>query len=499
VDGRLSDPAGRHIQAGEGADEPAVVRPDAGGSPVRGRIVGNILACGAADGPSARRPRGRNAVAEVRAVERRLAFLAEASAHLASSLDYATTLGRVARSAVPEMADWCVVDTLDEDGSVRLLAVAHVEPGKEAVVRELRRRYPPDPQARYGLQKALATGRPELYPDILPAWRQGAARDAEHLRLMQVLDARSSMCVPLRARGQTLGAMTFVCAASGRRYGPPDVALAQDLADRCALALDNARLHSRLQETVRTREMFLASLAHDLKTPLTASLGYAQLLRREATKAGRSPSARRMADWAAIIEVNTARAAGLLDELLDIARLEAGHSLDLDRRPTDLVVLAKRVAVTHRRGNERHRITVDAQAPEVVGEWDAARLARVLDNLLGNGVKYSPNGGEISVRVTRESAWAVLTVADQGLGIPAADRLRIFERFERGRNVAGRVAGSGVGLAGVRHVVEQHGGTVSVESQEGVGSTFTVRLPLTSASLPSRPASARPGGTEAMP
>ena len=416
---------------------------------------------------------------ETRAAERRLAFLAEASAHLASSLDYETTLSRVARSAVPEMADWCVVDTIDEDRSVCLLAVAHVDAGKEALVRELRRRYPPAPQARYGLQKVLASGRPELYPDILPAWRQEAARDTEHLRLMQALAARSSMCVPLRARGQTLGAMTFVCADSGRRYGPSDVALAQDLADRCALALDNARLYSQLQETMRAREAFLASLAHDLKTPLTASLGYAQLVRREAATTGRSASARRVEQWAAIIEENVARAAGLFDEILDIARLEAGHSLDLDCRPTDLVALAERTAAAHRRGNDRHRITVGALEPTLVGDWDAARLGRVLDNLLGNAVKFSPNGGKIEVHVTRESPWAVLTVTDQGLGVPAADRSRIFERFQRGRNVAGRVAGSGVGLAGVRHVVEQHGGSVSVESQEGVGSTFTVRLPLT--------------------
>jgi signal transduction histidine kinase len=380
---------------------------------------------------------------------------------------------------VPEMADWCVVDTLDEDGSVCLLAVAHVDPGKEALVHELRRHYPPAPQAHYGLQKVLGTGRPELYPDILPSWRQAAARDAQHLRLMEALDARSSMCVPLRARGQTLGAMTFVCAASGRRYGPSDVALAQDLADRCALALDNARLHSRLQETVRTRETFLASLAHDLKTPLTASLGYAQLVRREATTAGRSASAGRVAEWAAIIEDNTARAAALLDELLDIARLEAGHSLNLDRRPTNLVALAERVAAEHQRSTKRHHITVDAREPELVGEWDAVRLARVLDNLLGNAVKYSPEGGEIALRVAGDGSWAVLTVADEGLGIPVVDRSRIFERFHRGRNVGGQVAGSGVGLAGVRHVVEQHGGSVSVESQEGVGSTFTVRLPLT--------------------
>jgi signal transduction histidine kinase len=442
------------------------------------RDLSNVLACASGDGPPARHLGEQETLAEARAAQRRLAFLAEASAHLAGSLDYETTLRRVARLAVPEMADWCVVDTLDEDGAIRLLAVAHVDPSKEAVVRELRQRYPPAPRARHGLQKVLRTGRPELYPEILPAWRQAAARDGEHLRLMQALDARSSMCAPLRARGQTLGAMTFVCAASGRRYGPADVALAQDLADRCALALDNARLHGRLQETLRTRETFLASLAHDLKTPLTASMGYAQLVQREAAKVGRPAAARRLAGWAAIIEANTARVAALLDELLDIARLEAGRPLDLQCRPTDLVALVERAAAEHRRGTERHRITVDAPEPELVGEWDAVRLGRVLDNLLGNAVKYSPEGGEVAVRVAREGPWAVLTVADEGLGIPTTDRSRIFERFHRGRNVAGQVAGTGVGLAGVHQIVEQHGGSIAVESQEGAGSTFTVRLAL---------------------
>jgi signal transduction histidine kinase len=446
---------------------------------VRREEIGNLLACGASDGwrsPVAPDP---EAADDDRIARRRLEFLAEASAHLAGSLDYEATLRRVARSAVPEMADWCVVDTLDEDGSVRLLAVAHVDPAKEALVHELRRRYPPAPHARYGLQRVLETGRPEIYPEILPSWRQAAARDAEHLRLMDALDARSSMCVPLRARGETLGAMTFVCAASGRRYGPSDVALAQDLADRCALALDNARLHGRLQETLRTREAFLAALAHDLKTPLTASMGYAQLLRRGVTRAGRPTAARQLADWATIVEVNAARAAALLDELVDIARLEAGHGLDLDRRPVNLVALARRAAAEHQRDAERHRFAVEAPEPELIGAWDVARLARVLDNLLGNAVKYSPDGGEIAVRVWRDGEWAALSVADRGLGVPEADRSRIFERFERGRNVDGRISGSGVGLAFVRQVVEQHGGTVAVESEEGVGSTFTVRLPLT--------------------
>jgi signal transduction histidine kinase len=272
--------------------------------------------------------------------------------------------------------------------------------------------------------------------------------------------------------------MTFICAGSGRRYGPEDVALAQELADRCALALDNARLYGQVQETLRTREAFLAALAHDLKSPLTASLGYAQLVQRTVGTAGASATERRLVQWAAIIEENTGRAAALLDELLDIARLEAGQALTLERRPADLVALAEQTVAAHRRAARRHHITVDAPEPDLEGEWDRARLARVLDNLLGNAIKYSPTGGEIVVRIAREGTWAIVTVTDEGLGIPTIDLPRIFERFRRGSNVEGRIPGSGIGLAGVKQVVEQHGGSVSVESHEGSGSTFTVRLPL---------------------
>jgi len=408
----------------------------------------------------------------------RLAFLAEASAHLASSLDYATTLRRIARLAVPRMADWCVVDTIDEDGSVRLLAVAHVEPAKEALVHELRRRYPPDPHARYGLQRVLSTGQPELYSEIRQEWREAAARDADHLRLMQELDTRSSLCVPLRARGQTLGAVTFVSASSGRRYSRADVPLAQDLADRCALALDNARLHGQLKETLEIRELFLASLAHDLRTPLTASMGYAQLLRRAVTRSDRRPVRKQIAEWAAIIETNSARAATLLDELLDIARLEAGQPLNLERRPTDLVALVMRTARDYQLSSERHQISVESDESELIGEWDTGRLARVFDNLLGNAMKYSPDGGPIQIRISSDGAWAVVSVTDHGLGISEGEQARVFEQFYRSPAVAERVAGAGVGLAGARHIVEEHGGTISVESQEGVGSTFVVRLPI---------------------
>jgi signal transduction histidine kinase len=164
--------------------------------------------------------------------------------------------------------------------------------------------------------------------------------------------------------------------------------------------------------------------------------------------------------------------------VLDAARLQEGRPLELDRRPTDLVALARRAAAECQQTTGRHRIRCEAQVPRLVGRWDAARLERVLGNLLDNAVKYSPGGTEITLTVARSGATAVVAVRDRGVGIPAGDLPRVFERFYRGSNVAGRIGGTGLGLAGVKRIVEQHGGTIEVESVEGVGSTFTVRLPL---------------------
>jgi signal transduction histidine kinase len=160
-----------------------------------------------------------------------------------------------------------------------------------------------------------------------------------------------------------------------------------------------------------------------------------------------------------------------------------GEALALQRQPTDLVSLAQRVTAAQQQSTQRHSIRVEAAVEELVGTWDVNRVARALDNLLGNAVKYSPRGGEIVVTVRREDdaagRWAVLEVRDPGVGIPEADLPRIFERFHRAGNVANEIAGSGIGLSSAREVVEQHGGCIAVTSREGEGSTFTVRLPLT--------------------
>jgi signal transduction histidine kinase len=177
------------------------------------------------------------------------------------------------------------------------------------------------------------------------------------------------------------------------------------------------------------------------------------------------------------------RMSGLLNELLDVFQLHAGRPLTLELRETDLVGLARTLAEEHQRAAPEHRIELRAAAEVLIGKWDAQRLERVVGNLLSNAIKYSPDGGAVRVDIeaVREggAGWAVLRVQDEGIGIPAADQGRIFEWFVRGDN-AERTAiqGTGIGLAGARQIVERHGGSIAVESEEGRGATFTVRLPM---------------------
>ena len=178
-----------------------------------------------------------------------------------------------------------------------------------------------------------------------------------------------------------------------------------------------------------------------------------------------------------------------IDDLLDATRLRAGQPLALRRRPTDLVALARQAVALQQQASDRHRLTLAAAVPSLVGAWDPGRLERVLGNLLGNALKYSPRGGEITVEVAATDGAAVLVVRDPGVGIPAAELPHVFERFRRAGNVADRIAGTGLGLAGARDIVEQHGGSIAVESVEGHGTTFTVRLPL----APWRPGRAAAG------
>ncbi len=233
----------------------------------------------------------------------------------------------------------------------------------------------------------------------------------------------------------------------------------------------------------RLQQDFIAVASHDLKNPLGLIKGQAQLLRRHVSRTGATTIDRdRLISGLTTIDTTTERMTALLDELLDVAALQTGQSLELRLLPADLVALARQSAEDYQRTTERHVIRVETGLSELMGSWDVRRLERVVANLLTNAIKFSPDGGAITLQVAREESqaqsWAVLRVEDRGVGIPPADLPRVFARYQRGTNSLG-IAGTGIGLAGARQIVERHGGTITVTSEAGQGSTFTVRLPLT--------------------
>ncbi|CCF82435.1 PAS domain S-box protein [Nitrolancea hollandica] len=421
---------------------------------------------------------------EAEAAQQRLALLAEASTLLVSSLDYATTLSSVACLAVPFLADWCVVHVIEDDGVVRQLALAHAESLGSELAGRLQSNDLAGTQGPHAvIQKVLRTSHSAFFPEISRPM-DGLREFEDDLVALHDLGLESLMVVPLVAHGRTLGTMSFAWVNPERRYSAADLALAEDLAHRAALAMDNSRLYGEIRDAVRIRDEFLSTVSHDLKTPLTAIKGRAQLLRR---RAGRNDD-RSGKDWMTegLVQIDTTatRMSTLINELLDISRLQIGQPLELDRHPVDLVQLVRQRAEEWRHEDAgQHDIQVETALLSLIGNWDVDRLDRVLSNLLANALKYSPDGGAVTLRLTREESsgeeWAVLDVIDQGIGIPAADLPHIFEPFTRAGNAVGQIAGTGLGLAGAQRIIEQHGGTIQVVSQEGAGSTFTLRLPLT--------------------
>jgi len=236
-----------------------------------------------------------------------------------------------------------------------------------------------------------------------------------------------------------------------------------------------------LERMARGRDEFLAAVAHDMRNPITLIRGFTQIARRQMARLD-LPAGDLLPEALEEVDAAAEQLGGLVDEFMDVARLQAGEQLRLDTAPTDLVAMTGRIAARHQRTTERHRIEVMGTAPELVGQWDGRRLERVLSNLLSNAIKYSRSGAEIQVVVraedTADGRWAVLSVQDQGLHTAANNLDRIFEQFARGGDVAGSISGAGIGLASARRIVEQHGGAIGVESQEGKGSVLTLRLPV---------------------
>jgi signal transduction histidine kinase len=411
----------------------------------------------------------------------RAAFLAEASRILASSLDYETTLQRVAELSVPPLGDWCFVAVLGLDGSVRrTVAGKDAGPAAAALLREARR-FTPCVETRPGIARVVLSGHTivaqsitdaELAPEASSS--QLSMHDPEFLYVLRALGLRSYVCVPLVARDQVLGALTF---GRAREHTPDadELSLAEDLGRRAAVAVDNGRLYQASQQAIRVRDDFLSIAAHELRTPCTSLQLAVQALSRSGFAGAPEEASRSVRCFLSTIEHQVVNLNLLVDRLLDVSRI-AGGQLAFVRSEVDLADVARTAVARlqdplHVAGSA---LTVDAPEP-VVGHWDRARLEQVATNLLANAIKYGA-GAPIEVAVCAQEGTAQLIVRDHGIGIPLAEQSRIFGRFERAVS-SEHYGGLGLGLYVVQRVVEQLGGTVACESAPSEGATFTVTLP----------------------
>ncbi len=422
--------------------------------------------------------------------ELRQAFLAEAAAVLAKSLDYRETLARVADLAVPGLADWCTVDILDDAAQApERLAAAHVDPEKVKLAREWVAKYPPDPKAASGTAQVLRTGRSEIYPVITDEILVASIGDEARLNLARSLGLHSAMLVPLLARGRVLGVMSFAFAESGRMYTSDDLRFAEDLARRCAMAIDNAQLYAAEQRARqgadvanRSKDEFLATVSHELRTPLNAILGWAKIMADgKLTEQKRSRAIE-------TIERNAVAMAQLIEDLLDVSRIISGK-MRLAVQPVDVVEAVEAAIDSSRPAIEARGIRSVARLdPELESiNGDPARVQQIVWNLLSNAVKFTPSGGLVEIALAQVDSSVEIMVKDSGKGIDPGFLPHIFDPFRQEQAGTTRTRGGlGLGLAITRQLVELHGGTIDAKSEgEGRGATFIVRLPVASAKRPS--------------
>jgi len=417
-------------------------------------------------------------------------FLAEASRVLSSSLEYEATLATLARAAVPVLGDWCAVDMLADPTAdewpprVERLAVVHQDPAKVEWARRMQGEQRPDWNAPTGLPRVLREGVTEFYPAVTDEMVAASARSPEELERVRSLQLSAVIIVPLIARGRTLGALTLVMAESGRHYDEADLRLAEDLGQRAAVAVDNARLYREAERARREAEAanraksdFLATMSHELRTPLNAIGGYTELLAMEL----RGPLTAQQRDDLERIRRSQAHLLALINAVLNFARLEAGHVTfePADFRVDELV--RQTVELMEPQARARALELTPGEGCELVAHADEDKVRQVVLNLLSNALKFTPPGGRVSVwcEPADEGRHAAIHVRDTGIGIAAEQLGQVFDPFVQvGRSLSTPTEGAGLGLAISRDLARAMGGELTVRSAPGEGSTFTVTLPV---------------------
>jgi PAS domain S-box-containing protein len=390
-------------------------------------------------------------ISERRRAEREQRFLSSASAALAESLDVQVTLDRIARLVVPELADGCIIHLLEKDTLV-IAAVAHVEAASAQALREALERNPIAVHSRHVIAQAVRTGRPQL--------------QAHH--------PEAQLCVPLCMRGACIGAISLSMGPSGRTLDDRDLRLAEELARRASLAMDNARLYAEALSATRSRDEMLGIVAHDLRSPVNAMTLAASAVLRKLKKQG--ADAEQLQNVESVIQ-SARRMNRLIEDLLDVVRMEVGK-LSIQRSRWPAAQLVQDAVLAHQALCAEAGIELRQQLPEGLPELvvDPDRILQVFTNLMGNAIKFTPRGGVVTVGASLEPGQVVFCISDTGPGIPEEHLPHLFDRFWQARSTDRR--GAGLGLAIAKGIVEAHGGRLWVRSALGQGSTFSFCVPL---------------------
>lgn len=403
--------------------------------------------------------------------EHNLAFLAEASKVLSASLDYKSAFANVADLAVPLQADWCAIDMLSGD-TIEQLVIAHKNPKKIKWGKEIRRKYPPYRDDPTGIANVLRTGKSELYPIITEDMLSREIQDKEYLSLVRKIGFTSVMMVPILVQGKAVGVISFISAELKRIYTESDLMLAEEVASRAALALENSRLYAESQKAVSLRDEFISLASHELKTPVTTMKMYTQVIQKQLNANGQTSFSKPLSH----VDNQINKLSILISDLLNMSRLQAGK-LEFRMEAFDLRSCVVDVVRDIQLAHEDHKLILKGSVRKrVFGDKD--RIGQVIINVLLNAIKYSPDGGKIIISLIPRKNVVQVAIRDFGIGIDVEYHEKIFERFYRVPNPREMTyPGMGIGLYISDGIIKQHGGRMSVISKKGKGSLFRFTIP----------------------
>ncbi len=403
--------------------------------------------------------------------ERGLRFLADAGTLMVQFGGYPSILQRVARLGLPFLADWCFVAVLTETGEINRVASAHVSPEKGELIQRLYGGQPNGWPTDDLIASVLRTAEAKLVAEASDSVVASAALNEEGRDVVRRINPRSLMIVPLSVRGRMVGIMQLAITESGRRYDADDLLLAEELARRVSVAIENARLYEELRETDRRKDEFLAMLAHELRNPLAPIRSGLELLAMEGVTSDTVP----------LMQEQVNHLIRLVDDLLDVSRI-LRRKAELRRELVEVARIVDQAVATARPFIDAHKHTLHVSVPAepIWLDADPVRLVQVVGNLLNNAAKYTQPGGQIGLTVERLRDQVTVHVVDNGVGIEPEFLPRVFDLFTQGDQSIDRSQGGlGIGLTVVRNLVEMHGGTIEAHSAgRGKGAEFVVRLPV---------------------